>query len=51
MCSSWDYLIFPGSWAKVGLVISLVAIAKSCLMERLWKGLVERLGKGLVERL
>lgn len=30
MCSSWDYLIFPGSWAKVGLVISLLAIAKGC---------------------
>lgn len=30
MCSSWDYLIFLGSWAKVGPVISLLAIAKGC---------------------
>lgn len=30
MCSSWDNLIFPGSWAKEGLVISLLAIAKGC---------------------
>lgn len=30
MCSSWDFLIFPGSWAKEGLAISLQATAKGC---------------------
>lgn len=30
MCSSGDFLIFPGSWVKEGLAISLQATAKGC---------------------